>query len=90
MLPNKRRERSEIEGCHPLGPFRSSKDALHHERVDIDHAVLEQVQTERTDLVVFAPIACELTALGEKVAVSPLFMSASRMLVRKMTFSPTA
>ena len=51
---------------HGLLPARARQDLLDHEGVDVDPAVLNQVQREHADLVVLAAIAGHLTAPGEE------------------------
>ena len=47
-------------------PVRLRQHLLEHERVDVDHAVLEQVQRQHADLVVLAAVAGQLAAAGEE------------------------
>jgi hypothetical protein len=39
---------------------------LEHERVDIDHAVLQQMQRQHAHLVILTVVAHEFTAAGEE------------------------
>jgi hypothetical protein len=43
---------------------------LHHEGVDVDHAILKQMKAEHAGLVILMPVAGELAALGEKDEVA--------------------
>jgi hypothetical protein len=49
VLPDQGRERAEITGGELDGPVRLSDDLLDHQRVDVDHGVLEQVQRQHAD-----------------------------------------
>ena len=69
MLPDQRRDRSEIRRRHrrhPRLPFWLAQDTLHHERVDVDHGVLEEMQAEHAGLVVLMAVADQFATLGEK------------------------
>ena len=46
--------------------MRLGQHFLDHQRVDVDHAVLDQVQREHADLVVLAAVAGHLAAAGEE------------------------
>ncbi len=57
-------------------PMRLCQYVLDHQRVDIDHAVLNQVQREHADLVVFVTVAGHLTTPGKEHEIRsavPLF-----------------
>ena len=66
MAPDQRRQGRVVAWRHGLLPARARQDLLDHEGVDVDHAVLNQVQREHADLVVLAAIAGHLTAPGEE------------------------
>jgi hypothetical protein len=66
VLPDQRRDCSEVGRGHPCLPFGRAQDALHHERVDVDHAILKQMKAEHAGLVILMPVAGELAALREK------------------------
>lgn len=57
VLPDERRERTEVHWGETFRPFRAAEDLLHHEGVDVDEAVLKQVQGEHAEFVVFVAIA---------------------------------
>jgi len=59
MLPDPGREGAEIPGAKPSRPLRLRQGLLEHESVDVDQAVLKQMQREHADLVVFAAVAGE-------------------------------
>jgi class 3 adenylate cyclase len=51
-------------------PVRLRQNLLQHERVRVDHAVLQKVQREHAQLMILVPIARQLAAAGEKHAKS--------------------
>jgi hypothetical protein len=73
VLPNQRRDRSEIRRRHPRLPFWLAQDALHHERVDVDHGVLKEMQAEHAGLVILMPVADQFAALT--IAILPISRS---------------
>ena len=66
MLPDQRREGAEIAGAKLSRPLRLRQGLLEHEGVDVDRAVLEQMQRQHADLVVLAAVARELAMAGEE------------------------
>jgi hypothetical protein len=44
VLPNKRRDGAQIRRRQPPGPVRTREHLLHHEGVNINHAVLQEMQ----------------------------------------------
>ena len=65
MLPDQRCQRPEVRGGQPVLPMGLGQDFLHHERIDVDHAVLQKVQRQHADLLVFAPVAGHLAPAGK-------------------------
>ena len=64
--PEQGRERVQVawgEAPLPLGP---GEDLLDHEGVDVNHAVLQQVQAKHADFLVLATVAGELAAAGKE------------------------
>ena len=82
MLPDQRGECVVITRGKSIGPVPPSKNLLEHERVDVDHAVLLQVQAEHAQLMVFGPVAVELATASEEHEVLALFQCST-------TFSPS-
>ena len=66
VRPEQRGERMQVARCQPALPFWPGEHLLDHERVDVDHAVLEQVEAEHAHLLVFAPVARHLAAAGKE------------------------
>jgi hypothetical protein len=66
VLSDQRRDRSKIGRGHSHLPFRLAENALHHERIDVDQAVLEEMKAEHAGLVILVPVADKLAALCEK------------------------
>ena len=66
VFPDQRRQRAQVAGRQASCPVRLRQHLLEHERVDVDHAVLEQVQRQHADLVVFAAVAGHFAAAGEE------------------------
>ena len=66
MAPDQQSQGRVVAWRHGLLPARARQDLLDHEGVDVDHAVLHQVQRDHADLVVLAAIAGHLTAPGEE------------------------
>ena len=46
--------------------MRLRQNPLEHQRIDVDHAILQQVQCQHAHLVVFPSVARQLSAPGEK------------------------
>ena len=65
MFPCQRRERPEIGFGQSALPMGLGEDFLQHERVHVDHAVLQQVQRQHADFLVSAAIARHFAASGE-------------------------
>jgi hypothetical protein len=83
MLPNQRRKGPKIDGREPLGPVRLGESLLHHQGVDVDETVLQKVQGEHADLVVFTAIAGEFATLSEEhevVGPVPLLYDSVRLI----------
>jgi hypothetical protein len=53
-------------GVIRASPFGHAQNALHHEGIDVDHAILKQMKAEHAGLVILMAVAGELAALGEK------------------------
>ena len=66
MLPDQRRKRAEVSGRELPLPVRLRQHLLEHERVDIDHAVLQRMQRQHAHLVILTVVAHEFTAAGEE------------------------
>ena len=66
MLPDQWRQGSQVSWGELVGPLRLRQHLLKHERIDIDHAVLQQVQRQHADLVILASIAHQLAPAGEE------------------------
>jgi hypothetical protein len=64
--PDQRRQCSEVGRCQAASPVRLRQNALQHERVHVDHAVLQKVQREHAQLMILVPIARQLAAAGRK------------------------
>lgn len=52
MLPDERGQGTEIPESELVPPMGLGQNPLQHECVDIDHAVLQQMQAQRADLLV--------------------------------------
>jgi hypothetical protein len=75
VLPDQGRERTEIPSAELSRPLRLCQGLLEHEGVDVDHTVLEQMQSEHADFVVLAAVARELAMTckeNEVVGAVPL------------------
>ena len=66
MVPDQWRQRSQVSRGELADPLGLRQHLLKHKRVDIDHAVLQQVQRQHADLVILASIAHQLAPAGEK------------------------
>jgi hypothetical protein len=53
-------------------PFPLRQHLLQHERVDIDHAVLEQVEAKHAEFVILTSVARQFAAAGKEHEVIPL------------------
>lgn len=76
MLPDQRRQRPEVGFGQSSLPIRLSQHLLQHERIHVHHAVLQQMQRQHADLVIFAAVACHLAAArkeDEVVGAVPSF-----------------
>ena len=59
MLPDQRGQGSQIPGREPFRPLRLRQHLLQHEGVDVNHAILEQVQCEHGQFLVFQLVGTE-------------------------------
>ena len=66
MLPDQRGQRAQIPGRQLSGPLRLRKHLLQHEGVDVNHAILEQMQREHADFMVLATTADHFASAGEE------------------------
>jgi hypothetical protein len=66
MLPDQRGQGAQIPGREPFRPLRLRQHLLQHEGVNVNHAVLEQVQCEHADFMVLAAIADHFASTGEE------------------------
>ena len=57
VLPNQRGQRAQIRRREPLGPVRPREHLLHHEGVNVNYAILQQVQRQHAEFVILGPIA---------------------------------
>jgi len=60
MTPKERCHPPSLVGAHALQPDRFAKHALEHQSVDVDHAVLQQVQGQHGCLLVLQPVGGDL------------------------------
>lgn len=67
--PNHWSQRCVVARGQSALPVPARQHLLNHQRVDVDHAVLNQVQPEHTNLVVFPMVADHLTTAGERHGV---------------------
>ena len=56
VFPDQRGQGAAIRAGEPVGPRRLGECLLDHERVDVDHGVLQQVQRQHADFVVLPPV----------------------------------
>ena len=76
VLPDQRRQGAEISHGESPRPLLLRQYLLQHEGIDVDHAVLEKMQSEHADLVILTAIADHLPAAREEdevVGAVPLF-----------------
>ena len=66
MLPDQRRQGGIVAWSEPALPVRQCQYFLDHQRIDVDHAVLDQVQREHADLVILAAVARHFTPAGKE------------------------
>ena len=66
VLPDQRRQCSEVDRCQAASPVRLRQNLLQHERVHVDHTVLQKVQRGMLSSLILVPIARQLAAAGEK------------------------
>jgi transposase-like protein len=63
---DERRQRPKILHGQPCGPGGLTEHPLQHQGIDIDQGVLEQMQREHRQLLVFAPIRGNLSAFAKE------------------------
>lgn len=66
MLPDQRGQGAQIPGRELSRPLLLRQHLLQHEGVDVNHAVLEQMQREHTDFMILATIADHFASAGEE------------------------
>lgn len=66
MLPDQWGEGAQIPGSDFSRPLRLRQHLLQHEGVDVNHAVLEQMQREHADFMILATIADHFASAGEE------------------------
>ena len=66
VLPDQRRDGPPIDRAESVFPVRPGQYLLQHQCVDVDHAVLQQVQAQHADFLILAPVAREFAALGKE------------------------
>ena len=62
MVPQQRRQRSQVLRLHLCPPPGLTEHPLNHQSVDIDQANLQQMQRQSCQLLMVTPIASKLTA----------------------------
>jgi hypothetical protein len=66
VFPDQGSQGAQVFSYQAFRPVRTVENALQHQGVDVDHAVLEEMEAEHTGFVIFGSIACEFAALGEE------------------------
>ena len=66
VFPDQRRDGPPIDRAESVFPVRPGKNLLHHQGIDVDHAILQQVPAQHADFLVLAPVAVKLAALGKE------------------------
>ena len=66
VFPYQRRQGGVVAQCQLALPVRLLQHPLNHQRVDVHHAVLDQVQREHADLMILAAVTCHLATPDEE------------------------
>ena len=66
MTVEKGHEPSEVFGCHPFPPCVLTEHALNHQRIDIHHRVLQQMERQHRHLLFFLAMRSDCAACPSK------------------------